>query len=316
MGADERRARAAACTSRATAATRGSSSTGKGLPEGVRGARSASRWRPSDPRARLRADRSREGRALPLRRRRRDLGRSRATTARSGSGPGTTRRSPSTRTNPDVVWFPQVPLLKTIDGGKTFKRVKGIHHGDHHDLWIDPKNPRRMIDGQRRRRGRHDRRRRDLVRAAAADLAVLPRRGRHTRAVPRHGRDAGPRHGLGPEQQPPTARHPHSATGTRVGGGEAGHAVADPTDPDIVYAGEYGGILTRYDHRTAPGAQRLELVARQPVRPRRRRPAIPLPVDGPDRDLAARPEDGLPRRQRALPHARRRPDAGRRSAPT
>jgi hypothetical protein len=35
-----------------------------------------------------------------------------------------------------------------------------------------------------------------------------------------------------------------------VGGGEAGHAVADPSDPDVVYAGEYFGILTRYDHRT------------------------------------------------------------------
>ena len=35
-----------------------------------------------------------------------------------------------------------------------------------------------------------------------------------------------------------------------VGGGEAGHAVADPADPDVVYAGEYFGILTRYDHRT------------------------------------------------------------------
>ncbi len=35
-----------------------------------------------------------------------------------------------------------------------------------------------------------------------------------------------------------------------MGGGEAGHAVADPSDPDVVYAGEYFGILTRYDHRT------------------------------------------------------------------
>jgi hypothetical protein len=35
-----------------------------------------------------------------------------------------------------------------------------------------------------------------------------------------------------------------------VGGGEAGFAVPDPSDPNIVYAGEYGGIMTRYDHRT------------------------------------------------------------------
>jgi photosystem II stability/assembly factor-like uncharacterized protein len=35
-----------------------------------------------------------------------------------------------------------------------------------------------------------------------------------------------------------------------VGGGEAGHVYSDPSDPNIVYAGEYLGIITRYDHRT------------------------------------------------------------------
>jgi hypothetical protein len=38
-------------------------------------------------------------------------------------------------------------MLRTIDGGKTIARIRGAHHGDHHDLWIDPKNPKRMIDG-------------------------------------------------------------------------------------------------------------------------------------------------------------------------
>ncbi|HEV2845287.1 MAG TPA: glycosyl hydrolase, partial [Thermoanaerobaculia bacterium] len=49
--------------------------------------------------------------------------------------------------NPDEVWAPQVPMLKSIDGGKTFAHVGGISHGDHHDLWIDPKDPKRMIVG-------------------------------------------------------------------------------------------------------------------------------------------------------------------------
>ncbi|MGH7170720.1 MAG: WD40/YVTN/BNR-like repeat-containing protein, partial [Gemmataceae bacterium] len=49
--------------------------------------------------------------------------------------------------NPDIIWCPQVPLLKSIDGGKTFQRVKGPHHGDHHDIWIDPKDPRRILNG-------------------------------------------------------------------------------------------------------------------------------------------------------------------------
>ena len=48
-------------------------------------------------------------------------------------------------TNREDVWFPQVPMLHSIDGGKTLQYVKGLHHGDLHDLWIDPKNPKRMI---------------------------------------------------------------------------------------------------------------------------------------------------------------------------
>jgi photosystem II stability/assembly factor-like uncharacterized protein len=43
--------------------------------------------------------------------------------------------------NPDDIWFPQVPMLRSIDGGKTVKIAKGFHHGDHHDMWIDPFNP-------------------------------------------------------------------------------------------------------------------------------------------------------------------------------
>src|SRR5207248_1690217 len=35
-----------------------------------------------------------------------------------------------------------------------------------------------------------------------------------------------------------------------VGGGEAGYAVPDPSNPHIIYAGEYGGYISRYDDRT------------------------------------------------------------------
>ena len=39
-----------------------------------------------------------------------------------------------------------------------------------------------------------------------------------------------------------------------VGGGEAGFTVPDPTDPNIVYAGEYGGYphALRPPHRARP----------------------------------------------------------------
>jgi hypothetical protein len=41
--------------------------------------------------------------------------------------------------NPDVVWVLAAPVMKSIDGGRTFTRVR-TPHGDNHDLWINPTN--------------------------------------------------------------------------------------------------------------------------------------------------------------------------------
>ncbi|MCH7712412.1 MAG: glycosyl hydrolase [Chloroflexi bacterium] len=46
----------------------------------------------------------------------------------------------------DTVWVLNYQAWKSIDGGKNFQQVT-TPHGDNHDLWIDPKNPRRMIEG-------------------------------------------------------------------------------------------------------------------------------------------------------------------------
>jgi photosystem II stability/assembly factor-like uncharacterized protein len=48
--------------------------------------------------------------------------------------------------NEDVIWFPQVGLLKTIDGGGSIRAVKG-GGWDYHDVWIDPERPERIIIG-------------------------------------------------------------------------------------------------------------------------------------------------------------------------
>ena len=168
-------------------------------------------------------------------------------------------------TNPDVVWFPQVPLLKSIDGGKTFKRVKGPHHGDHHDLWIDPKNPKRMIDSND---GGVDITTNGGETWYAPPLPIAQFyhvSRRQPRAVPRHRarmQDIGTAERA--EQQP--ARPAASALGDwhTVGGGEAGFAVPDPTDPNIVYAGEYGGyiIALRPPHAAGPERRRLPATTR------------------------------------------------------
>ena len=46
----------------------------------------------------------------------------------------------------DTVWVLNMPCKKSIDGGKTFFGVP-TPHGDNHDLWIDPRDTNRMIEG-------------------------------------------------------------------------------------------------------------------------------------------------------------------------
>jgi photosystem II stability/assembly factor-like uncharacterized protein len=150
--------------------------------------------------------------------------------------------------NPEDVWFPQVPLLRSIDGGRTLQTIKGPHHVDHHDLWIDPENPKRMISAND---GGVD------VSTNGGETWYAPPlpvgQFYHVSVDTRE-----PYYVSGAMQDQGTAQGPSlSRSGSialadwyGVGGGEAGHVVSDWKDPDIVYAGEYLGILTRYDHAT------------------------------------------------------------------
>jgi photosystem II stability/assembly factor-like uncharacterized protein len=47
--------------------------------------------------------------------------------------------------NPDAVWVGDENWFKSTDGGKTFRRATAPH-GDHHDVWINPKNSDIMIE--------------------------------------------------------------------------------------------------------------------------------------------------------------------------
>lgn len=48
--------------------------------------------------------------------------------------------------NADVVYVLNAPMMKSIDGGKTFQNIR-VGHGDTHDLWINPNNNQNMILG-------------------------------------------------------------------------------------------------------------------------------------------------------------------------
>jgi photosystem II stability/assembly factor-like uncharacterized protein len=45
------------------------------------------------------------------------------------------------------IFKPDLILLLSTDGGKSFSRVSGGAHGDFHDVWINPKNPSTVIAG-------------------------------------------------------------------------------------------------------------------------------------------------------------------------
>jgi len=47
--------------------------------------------------------------------------------------------------NADVVWITNAPLMKSIDGGRTFASVPATH-GDNHGLWINPTDSRYLIN--------------------------------------------------------------------------------------------------------------------------------------------------------------------------
>ncbi len=49
-------------------------------------------------------------------------------------------------TAPETVWSLAYQAWRSKDGGRTFDQVT-TPHDDNHDLWIDPRNPNRMIEG-------------------------------------------------------------------------------------------------------------------------------------------------------------------------
>lgn len=51
-------------------------------------------------------------------------------------------------TNKEHLYIYGVPILKSKDGGKTFTSISAENvHADHHALWINPKNPNHLING-------------------------------------------------------------------------------------------------------------------------------------------------------------------------
>ncbi|CAN5703121.1 hypothetical protein BH24ACI5_BH24ACI5_17340 [soil metagenome] len=50
-------------------------------------------------------------------------------------------------TNPEIVYQGGAPFFKSIDGGKTWRRVGGVGHSDHHAIWVNPRDNKHILLG-------------------------------------------------------------------------------------------------------------------------------------------------------------------------
>lgn len=150
--------------------------------------------------------------------------------------------------NPEVVYILNTGTYRSIDGGKTFSPIHSPH-GDNHGFWIDPENPQRLINGN------------DGGATISIDGgATWSTLYNQPTAQFYHitSDDRFPYWIYGAQQDNSTVAiagaSPNGGIDRSdyydVGGGESGYIAPDPKNPEIVYAGSYGGDISRYDHRT------------------------------------------------------------------
>lgn len=148
----------------------------------------------------------------------------------------------------DVVYVLNVRYHRSKDGGRTFESFNS-RHSDHHDLWISPEDNQRMIVGN----------------DGGAQITFdggenwttyynQPTAQFYRVVTDNHF----PYRIYGAQQDNSTIRILHRTDGWSIterdweptAGSESGHLAVDPRDNDVVYGGNYGGYLSRVNHRT------------------------------------------------------------------
>lgn len=147
----------------------------------------------------------------------------------------------------DIVYVLNVRYHKSSDGGRSFDTYNAPH-GDHHDLWIAPEDPNRMIIG-------------DDGGAQVTYDGGETWSTYHNQPTSQFYRVTTDNHFpyriYAAQQDNSTVRIPHRTEGRSIteddwestAGGESAHIAVDPEDNDIVYGGSYDGYLTRVNHK-------------------------------------------------------------------
>ena len=194
--------------------------------------------------------------------------------------------------NADVVWSVGRDLKKSSDGGKSFTVVRAAPGGDdYHDLWIDPRDPRRMATG-------------------ADQGAVVTLNGGASWSS-WYNQPTGQFYRLAADDRFPywiysgqqdtgtvgiASRSDYGQLTFRdwhpVGGDERDGDVPDPEDPDLVYGAGLGGRADAVEPAHRSGADDLALAGRR-LRGPPGHHEVPLRLDHPDRDLGPRKPHAL-----------------------
>jgi photosystem II stability/assembly factor-like uncharacterized protein len=150
--------------------------------------------------------------------------------------------------NVDTVYVLNTGAFRSNDGGKTFDLLPAPH-GDHHALWIDPTNPQRFINGN----------------DGGVDITVdggktFTQQDNQPTAQFYHVAvdNSWPYRLIGAQQDNSSvAIATYSDEGVIArqdwfmpSYGESGYLAPDPKDPEIIYGGSEGSVITRYDHRS------------------------------------------------------------------
>jgi photosystem II stability/assembly factor-like uncharacterized protein len=149
--------------------------------------------------------------------------------------------------DPDTVYVLNVQMWKSTDGGKTYSRMRPPH-GDNHDLWIDPEDPDRMVQG-------NDGGATVSFNGGKSWSTILNQPTAQLYHVTADGQF--PYRVYASQQDNSSISLPSRSDFGRitiedwytVGGGEDGYIAVSPKDPNVVFAADHHW-LTRYDHRT------------------------------------------------------------------
>lgn len=151
--------------------------------------------------------------------------------------------------DPSTVYVLNVPMMKSIDGGKTFAKVDKLPHGDHQDHWINPHNSKIMINGN------------------DGGATVTLDGGKTWSSI--HNQPTAQFYRLATDRQTPWRLYGGQQDNSTVsiaawawdgsigrddyhavGGGESAHIAFDPDSPDLIYATTINGTLTEFNETT------------------------------------------------------------------